>query len=125
MADKSDYTPEMLEKAQEYLNVWESLGETIPTKEGLADYLGKAVSTIYKWANEADKKEFSEVMDKVMTRQGKGLLNGGLRNEYNSTITKLMLGKHGYKDSTETDITSGGEKIGIDVSFKDTSRVSD
>jgi hypothetical protein len=112
MADISDYTPEMLERAKEYLVVYESLGERIPTKEGMAEYLGKAVKTLYNWSEKPENDEFLQVMDMCMTQQGKKLINGGLGNEYNSTITKLMLGKHGYKESTETDITTKGKELG-------------
>jgi hypothetical protein len=39
------------------------------------------------------------------------LMSKGLTNEFNSTITKLMLANHGHSEKTSTDITSGGEKI--------------
>ena len=34
------------------------------------------------------------------------LLNGGLSNTFNSAITKLVLGKHGYHDKMDQDISS-------------------
>jgi hypothetical protein len=33
------------------------------------------------------------------------LANGGILNEYNASITKLLLTKHGYSEKTETAIT--------------------
>lgn len=116
MADISDYTPEMLEKAKKYLVVWRELEEdgikeVVPTIEGLADYLGKSVKTMYNWSDKPENEEFLQVMERVMTKQGKGLSNGALDNKLNATIAKLMLGKHGYKDSSEADFTSGGKPI--------------
>jgi hypothetical protein len=40
-----------------------------------------------------------------MSRQEKMLANGGILNEYNASITKLLLTKHGYSEKTETAIT--------------------
>ena len=34
------------------------------------------------------------------------LINGGLNNTFNSAITKLVLGKHGFHDKMEQDISS-------------------
>ena len=39
-----------------------------------------------------------------------GLANG-LNNTFNSAITKLVLGKHGYHDKMEQDITSSDESM--------------
>jgi hypothetical protein len=38
-------------------------------------------------------------------------IQNGLVNNYNSTITKLMLTKHGYSDKQEIDHSSKGERI--------------
>lgn len=111
MADKSDYTPEILERAKQYKFEWKNNGDVIPTIEAFAIFIGKARSTVYKWLNEEDKKEFSDIIEELMSSQAKHLINNGLKGEYNSTITKLMLGKHGYKEATETDLTSKGEAL--------------
>lgn len=42
--------------------------------------------------------------------QASQLLQNGLVNHYNSTITKLMLTKLGYSDKREVDHTSKGER---------------
>jgi hypothetical protein len=44
-------------------------------------------------------------------KQERQLISGGLTNEFNSAITKMMLTKHGYTDKTETDITTKGKQI--------------
>jgi F0F1-type ATP synthase gamma subunit len=38
-------------------------------------------------------------------------MNCGLTGEFNSTIAKLALANHGHSEKSQTDITSGGEKI--------------
>lgn len=109
MADKSDYTPEMLEKAQEYLD---NCPDPIHTIEGLTDYLGKARSTIYKWLGEADKKDFSDTVERIKVKQAKMLIENGLNGTFNPSITKLMLGtNHGYVDKQETDLTTKGKEL--------------
>ena len=39
------------------------------------------------------------------------LIDGGLSEAYNSTITKLMMTKHGYSDKIQNDVTTNGESI--------------
>jgi hypothetical protein len=93
-------TPEALERAKQYIDGAYMLDELVPTVAGLALYVGIRKSTIYEWAKE--NKDFSDFLDAVMTKQEKGLLKGGIEGVYNSTITKLMLTKHGYTDKQET-----------------------
>jgi len=107
----TDYSEKIPLLAEDYLAHYEGLGEVLPSIEGLSEYLGVARSTIYEWAKDEKKKEFSDILEKVLAAQGKKLINSGLLGKFNSTITKVMLTKHGYRDQTETDITSGGEKI--------------
>ena len=93
---------EIVDKASGYLAT--CINE-VPCKEGLAVYLHIAVSTLYLWAqDESDLgQQFSEVFNDVMAEQGKRLINGGLYGRFNSTITKLMLSKHGYIEKQEVD----------------------
>lgn len=125
----SVYIPSMNKKAKEYLALCvdsieefhKTRGEKsdsydrivrvkLPTVAGLSLYLGVARSTIYKWAEE--HKEFSDTLDEIITAQEDALISKGLSGEYNQTIVKLMLSSnHNYKEKSETDVTSGGEKI--------------
>lgn len=75
----------------------------LPSIEGLALYLKVSRETIYKWAE--DHEEFSDILDELRAKQANVLLNKGLSGDYNPTIAKLILSKHGYKESTEQDIT--------------------
>lgn len=76
----------------------------IPSIAGLAFVLGKPRNTLYAWAKEND--EFSNILSAILTTQEMMLLDGGLGGEFNTTITKLILTKHGYSDKVETDHTS-------------------
>ena len=68
-------------------------------------------STIYEWIKDEEKKEFSDIVEWLLSRQGKLTLNNGLNNKFNSSIAKLLLSKHGYVEKSETDITSKGQKV--------------
>jgi hypothetical protein len=43
-----------------------------------------------------------------MAKQERELLNGSLKGDYNATISKLMLTKHGYSDKVESEISGPG-----------------
>jgi len=47
------------------------------------------------------------------------LLSGGLSGSMNSTITKLVLSKHGYSDKVDqtVDHTTNGKDLGTTVTF--------
>jgi len=113
MARPTTYSQEILDKAREYLGVYGTLDEVIPSVEGLAVYLDIARSTIYDWESQEEKQEFSDIIEKLLAKQAKELANKGLEGKFNSTITKVILTKHGYSDKTETDITSKGEALGV------------
>ena len=107
----SKYTPELLEKAHKYLVDWETIGkkhkDQIPSHIALSDYLGITTTCLYDWAKESEKKEFSDILGQCMALQRRILLNGGLSNTFNSNITKLVLGKHGFHDKQETKVDLG------------------
>lgn len=117
------YTEELLGKAQEYLLACEdkeiekgteerpvySLKVKLPTKGGLARFLGVSRETLYAWSKE--KPEFSDIMEQIGAEQEDKLINNGLSGDYNSTIAKVLLTKHGYRDAVDTDVTSKGEQI--------------
>lgn len=79
-------------------------GGIIPTVAGLACYLGVSRSSVNKWASE-DKSEggFSDIVEGILSMQEFKLVNGGLKGDYNPTIAKLLLTKHGYSDRAEID----------------------
>ena len=99
------YTPELLEKAHQYLVEWPDITfpckSPIPMIAGLALYLGINKDTIYAWIKEDDKPEFSDICTEVLQQQEVICAAKGIEGEFNATITKLMLSKHGYTDKAE------------------------
>ena len=75
----------------------------LPKVEGLCLKLGIARSTAYLWAEKY--KPFSDILEQINQIQTDRCFNEGLAGNYNATIAKLLLAKHGYKE--EMDITSG------------------
>lgn len=73
----------------------------LPTIEGLALYLGIHRDTIYSW--EKTYQDFSDIIGNLRAKQAESLINNGLSGAYNSTIAKVLLAKHGYKDAQEID----------------------
>ena len=101
----SKLTDALIEKAAKYANSdYMTQSEVIPTIEGLAVYLDVSRSTIYNWKTE--NREFLDILDGLMARQAKELFSNGLTGDFNPTITKLILTKHGYSDRVEQDVTS-------------------
>jgi hypothetical protein len=99
MARPTKLTEELFSKAESYLDSYDSL---IPSAAGLSIFLDVSRATLYNWAEKDDR--FLDILEKVNTHQEHKCLNGGLSGDYNSTIAKLVLGKHGYKDQQETDL---------------------
>lgn len=101
------YTPELLEKAREYLSVYADKGEAIPSIVGFAIHCGIHKSMVYEWMKDPEKKEFSDIAKDIVQHQEMVLMRGGLLKTFDSSITKLILGKHGYSDKQEVDHKSG------------------
>lgn len=113
----TEYNEEILKKTESYL---ESCNDTeedkehnikrivnLPSIEGLAYELKINKDTIYAWAK--IHKEFSDVIDDLRSKQAKSLLNNGLSGNYNPTIAKVLLTKHGYREGIDT--TTNDESI--------------
>ncbi len=120
----SKLTPQLLEKAREYVvscvdNIEKdehgrvmSVDVNLPSIEGMADYLDLARATLYDWTDKESPRyneEFSDIFEAVLRKQITRLFSGGLSGKYNSAIAKLLLAKHGYKDSV--DYTTGDKPI--------------
>jgi len=110
------YTPEILEKAQNYLEIYESLGHVMPSNVGLSLHLGITRETVQAWGRDSEKKEFSYILDRIQAEQELVLFNKGLVGEFNSNICKLALGKHGYHDKQDTSLSGyGGGPIQTEI----------
>ena len=106
-----EYSPEHLQKAREYITKCvdfipenKELGfkatVKIPSKGGMALYLGVSRDTLYDWASKYE--DFSDIMEEMGAKQEEALVNNGLSGNYNPTITKVILTKHGYREGVDT-----------------------
>jgi len=105
MARPTDYNEKMLDKVKEYINsctdteVKNKIKVKLPTIEGLASYINVNRDTIYEWCKV--HKAFSDIIESLREKQVESLINNGLSGDYNSTIAKVLLAKHGYRDAQE------------------------
>ncbi|CRL46012.1 hypothetical protein SGGMMB4_04219 [Sodalis glossinidius str. 'morsitans'] len=98
---------ESLTKANEYLmGGYETVGDVVPSIAGLACYLGKSRSRVYEYSEQ--NAEFKDILEGILALQENRLINKGLQGEFNATIAKLMLTKHGYSDKQELTGKDGG-----------------
>jgi len=116
----SEYSEEVLIKAREYLDSCQDENEKVvemaneekgyekyrnklkvnlPSVAGLAIYLEVVRNIVYEWA--AQHKEFSDILEDILSEQEKRLIENGLSGDYNPQIAKLVLGKHGYHDKQD------------------------
>jgi len=125
----TDYCDEIVEKARQYVlsaedeDINQLAGLTkkgtelfksrikvnLPSIEGLSLHLGISRETIYDWERQESKKVFSDIIKELRAKQGKQLINKGLSGEYNSTICKVLLSKHGYREGIEQTGKDGAE----------------
>jgi hypothetical protein len=104
MGRPTKYCAALQQKAEDYCQNYEKHGDVVPTLEGLCDHLDIVKDTLYRWKE--DIEDFSYVVEKILRRQCRGLINKGLKGEFNSPITKLLLSKHGYREATQIDSVS-------------------
>ena len=98
----SKYTPELLEKAHKYVaGDFYHYGAQFPSHTGLALYLDIRKPTLYAWAQEEGKEEFSNLLEQILEIQHEMLVGHGVTGEFKPVITKLVLTKHGYHDKQE------------------------
>lgn len=105
----TSYSPGLLDKANEYLDKLPE-DEVIPSIEGLALFIGITRTTVYDWRKDEEKADFSYIVEEVLAKQARSLLNNGLNGKFSPAITKVILTKHGYREgvdhtTNEKDIT--------------------
>lgn len=88
-------------ESENYTKYEEKLRVKLPTIEGLARHLQIHRTTVYAWQKE--HVEFSYIIEELLQKQAERLLSNGLSGDYNSTIAKVLLTKHGYTDKQEID----------------------
>jgi hypothetical protein len=94
-------TPELITSAEEYVaGGWREVGDKVPTIAGLAVEIGVHRETLRLWSSDESNRFFGIIRD-LMAAQERALANGGLGGDFQPTIAKLMLSKHGYSDSVD------------------------
>lgn len=126
-----EYCDEILVKAREYIDSCEDERYTLiktdgdksqtvenkirvrlPTIEGLCLYLKIHRDTAYDW--EKKFEGFSDILSELRNKQAERLINNGMSGDYNPTIAKVLLTKHGYREGQ--DLTTDGDKLNISFS---------
>jgi len=122
-------TDELIEECRKYVESRSGMDSMPPSVAGLSVAVKVNRTTLHNWRADytnasgdengcgmtedelkAKKErwvEFCNIFDDLQARQEEKLLDGGLSNSYNSTITKLILTKHGYTDRVE----NSGEQV--------------
>lgn len=103
MGRPTKYNQELQEAADHYIDNFATYGDKVPTAARLALVLRVNKATLYEWASEHD--DFSDTLNRCNQTQEYELINNGLDNTYNASITKLMLANHGYHEKKEQKIT--------------------
>ena len=111
MARPTKYTEEIQEKADRYVYEHDKFDDPVPSMEGLAFALNISRSTLYEWANSGEKPEFSDTLEKIQLQQARLLISKGLKNEFNTTIVKLMMSNHGYSERIQNDVLISDDRV--------------
>ena len=107
----TSWSKELEDKAWEYVNGgWREAGHAVPMVVGLCVYIERSKSIIYDWEKD-ESKQFSDILKEIKSAQELELFNKSLTGDYNPTMSKLLLTKHGYSDKVDSDVTSGGKTI--------------
>lgn len=136
MARPTEYTEEIIDQTRDYIEqcvdeedeFHKTRGEKsdgydrlirvrLPTIEGLAVHLKVNRDTIYDW--ETKYPAFSDILGELRAIQADRLLNNGLSGNYNPVIAKVLLTKHGYRDSQEVTGLNGKDLIPESISAED------
>lgn len=115
MARPTTYSAEVAEQAWSYLETFSEHGHAVPSVVGLCQVIKRPKSTVYDWAGDPEK-EFSDILSAINELQELVTFNKALTGEYNATIAKLLLGKHGYHDKQDNNNNNTGS-MDISVNF--------
>ena len=118
MARPTKWSEELEEKAIHYADVgWQQVDHVFPSVVGLCDYINVGKSTIYRWADD-DIGRFRDILSKINEKQELIAFDRGLRGDYNASLVKLLLGKHGYHEKQDREITGrDGDPLEVDMNW--------
>ena len=98
----SKFKPEYCD-LQPYLKQCEDNKE-LPTICGYAVFIGTSEKVIFDWKRK--NKEFGKSLNELLTIEKRELIEKGLKNLYNATIVKLILGcNHGMSDKIDQNVS--------------------
>ena len=119
MGRPTKYNKAIQQKADDYVDgAHLGASDPVPSVAGLACYLGVNKQTLYNWGD--NHPQFLDTLDRCKERQEKLALMGGLTNEFNASIVKLLLANHGYSDRQQLEHSGkDGAPLGISVRFID------
>jgi hypothetical protein len=113
-------TPEVVARAKAYAEDFKIDGndDVIPSVEALALYLGVARQTVRKWADDPENEHFSTIVEDVLAKQSRMLINGALRGDLKEKTSSMLLSKHGYSEKQEVEHSaSNGASGGFAISW--------
>ena len=105
----SKYTKPRLVKARSYVRDLPD-DEVVHSIQGLAGAMKVCTDTMENWERDPEKTEIIGILKEIRRLQCSELLNKGLSGDYNPTIAKLMLTKHGYRDAVDSTLSGPGGK---------------
>lgn len=97
-------TEEVIALAWGYIDKFSEYGHAVPSVVGLCSVINRSRASVYLWAKD-DTGGFSDILAKINEAQELVTFNKSLTGEYNATIAKLLLGKHGYHDKSDVSAT--------------------
>jgi len=65
------YNKGTLKKARDYVNNYQSIGDTLPCVKNLAIHLDVDPETLHRWSKEEGKEELSKILDEVISKGAK------------------------------------------------------
>ena len=105
----TEWSEAVEDAAWEYVDKYADYDHAFPSIVGLCKVLNRGKSTIYKWADD-DDKQFRDILDAIKENQELVTFNKAMKNEFNATIAKLLLGKHGYHDKQDNTLSGPNGK---------------
>lgn len=107
MARPTLLTEDIVAQAREYIDNFEEYEHAIPSVVGLCKVIKIGKSTVYDWAA-VEGSEFSDILAEINETQELVTFNKALKGDYNASIAKLLLGKHGYHDKQDQTLSAPG-----------------
>ena len=107
------YSNAVIDQLKDYIANYETYGDIVPSAAGFACVLEVSRHTLYNWAEK--HAAFLHMLGRLNSAQERIAMKKGLLSEWNPTIVKLLLAKHGYTDKQEI---TGAESGPLEVVYR-------